>query len=121
MAAAILLIASKMLVNLSPWVDQAMASSITTIAAYRPIFICFLSEVKGLIRFTISTATKVAELFNAAASDGYNGGDGAGGDENDAMMAMVVHAGGNDDASGGDGCNYDEDGADVRGCWRCRR
>src|SRR5207247_1470701 len=66
-SAAIALIASKILEYLPPCVDQSMASSITTTALIRPILTWDSSVVFGLIRLTISTATRVAELFNAAA------------------------------------------------------
>ena len=61
------LMASKMLVYRPPWVDQAMARSMITMAKTCPIRTWVLSEVSGLIRLTISTATSVAELLRAAA------------------------------------------------------
>ena len=66
-AAAILLMASKILVNFPPCVDQSIAIIIITTAAIRPITTCPLSVVEGLSRFTISTETSVAELLSAAA------------------------------------------------------
>ena len=63
-AEAILLMASKILENFPHCVDHAIASSMTPMAAMRPILICFLSDICGFILFTMSTATSVADALS---------------------------------------------------------
>ena len=65
-AIGILLIATKMLSNLSPCVDHSMASTTTTAAVKRPINTSLASGIAGRRRLTISSAVSVAVLFSAA-------------------------------------------------------
>ena len=65
-SAAMTLIASKILEYLPPWVDHSIASNMTTTELIRPTETCVRSEVCGRSRLTMSTATSVPELFNAA-------------------------------------------------------
>ena len=66
-AEATLFMASKILENLSPCVDQTAAITITTKAEIRPQFTNFFSLIVGFILLTISIETSVEILFNAAA------------------------------------------------------
>ena len=54
-----LLIASKMEPNLSPWVDQAMATDMTTTELIRPMRTCDVSDRPGRKCLAMSTATSV--------------------------------------------------------------
>ncbi len=65
-SAAMTLIASKILENLPPWVDQRIASSITMTELARPTCTSAPSVVCGRSRFTMSMATSVPELLIAA-------------------------------------------------------
>ncbi len=63
----ILLIASKIVPNWSPCVDQSMARTMMTPVVIRPILTTRASGVSGRTRFTTSIETSVAQLLSAAA------------------------------------------------------
>jgi hypothetical protein len=63
----ILLTASKMVPNWSPWVDHNMANTMITPVVMRPMRTTRASVASGCRRFTTSMEIKVAQLLSAAA------------------------------------------------------
>ena len=63
----ILLMASKIVPNWSPWVDHSMASTMMTPVVIRPMVTTRASAISGPPRLTTSIEISVAQLFSAAA------------------------------------------------------
>ena len=63
----ILLIASKMVPNWFPCVDQSIARTMMTAVATRPVNTTLLSVASGRMRLTMSIEMSVAQLLSAAA------------------------------------------------------
>ena len=63
----ILLMASKIVPNWSPCVDQSIASTMMTPVVIRPIVTTRASGMSGRRRLTMSIEMSVAQLFSAAA------------------------------------------------------